>query len=67
MKQKAKVRCSTLKPHYTKQKSAILLTQCIAEIVNKSIDAQAAERAGIGAWGIGVKVAWAATSTKGKK
>lgn len=41
MKRKAKVRCSALAEYYGKQKSAILLTQCIAEIVDNSIDARA--------------------------
>ncbi len=94
MKRKAKVRCSTLAEYYSRQKSAILLTQCIAEIVDNSIDARAKNitiqidpydlwikviddgvgindpsafwdfgnvtlRAGIGAWGLGAKLAWA--------
>ena len=94
MKRKAKVRCSALAEYYGKQKSAILLTQCIAEVVDNSIDARAKNikiiidpnhlwikvsddgvgihdpaafwdfgnvtvRIGIGAWGQGVKLAWA--------
>ena len=41
MKMRSTTRCSTLASYYKKQKSAILLTQCIAEIVDNSIDARA--------------------------